>query len=342
MPPEPYFDLYTRNGFVGPASTLIRTQHSPDYTRVEGIYAPRRIDTGRLDVGLFSPRPLPIPLLDSGDVKVSSWRLRQSTPFAIRNVVGDELLFVVSGTARLETDFGVLDLVPEDFVLLPRAVTYRLVEVDQFDALVVSADDATTWRIDPEHAAVLNPDLHVDTPRPYDDPVAGEGEYEVLVLHGDGCTSFFYDRDPIPIAATGGAPVVQRFNLTNVQGISVEQGSVPPPRLINDSSTRNLFFYLGSRKVDDPPIHHNADYDEVVVYTRGPGHYGSLDTPGFVTWTPKGIVHEGPPENVVAGYRAWLFESRARLRPTTAALKISEVMETTNWEVHPSVAGSRR
>jgi homogentisate 1,2-dioxygenase len=335
MTPEPYFGIYTRNGFAGPVSTLIRTQYTPKFLRAEGDYAPHRIDTNRVDPAEFGARSLPVPILEGEDVQVSSWRPRHPTPFAIRNVLGDELLFVVAGTARLETDFGVLDVRPGDFVLLPRAVGYRLAQVSDLDAIMVAS--ASQWRIDPEHApATLNPELHVDRPLAYEDPAAAPGEYEVLLRHGDGCTSLFYDCDPLATLAAGGAPAIQRFNLEHVQPIGMKAG-IPPARLVNDDTTRNLIYYLGSRESGQPPIHHNADYDEIVLYTRGPGSWGSIDTPGEMIWTPKGIIHEGPVEDVPEGYVAWLLETRAPMRLTRAGKEISQLMETSRWEVHPSV-----
>lgn len=336
MTPEPpYFGIYTRDGFAGDVATVIRTQFTPTFLRVEGDYAPHRIDTNRVDPAAFGARSLPVPILEGADVQLSSWRPRHPTPFAIRNILGDELLFVVGGTARLETDFGVLDLRPGDFVLLPRAVAYRLAEVSNLDVVMLAS--ASQWRIDPEHApAVLNPELHIDRPRAYDDPTAAPGEYEVLLRHGDGCTSLFYDCDPLPSLAVGGAPAIQRFNLEDVQPIGMKAG-IPPARLINDGTTRNLIYYLGARENAQPPIHNNADYDEIVLYTRGPGSWGAIDTPGELVWVPKGILHGGPPEAVEEGYVAWLLETRAPMRLTPAGKEISQLMETSNWEVHPSV-----
>jgi tetratricopeptide (TPR) repeat protein len=77
-----------------------------------------------------------------------------------------------------------------------------------------------------------------------------------------------------------------------------------------------------------PPHHDNADYDEVILYFRGPGAWGAIDTPGVLTWVPKGTTHWGATEEVPEGYRAWLLECADTLRLTKAADRVAELMET--------------
>jgi homogentisate 1,2-dioxygenase len=334
-------DVYSRNGFAGPATTLVRRQYAPDYTRVEGSYVPRRLETSLLGLDSFTdPRALPVTLLEGGDVQLAAWWRQEPTPFCLRNVQQDELHFVLSGTARLETDFGVLDLRPADFVLIPRAVTYRLSQVDALRELIVAT--ASRLTVEPDSVpVVLNVDLDLDAPAPFANPEARPGEYELLVRHGEETTSYFYDRDPLPVAAVVGQPVVLRFNLEHVHGISAANGSLPPSRLINDQTTRTLLYYLGARPGGRAPVHHNADYDEIIVFAAGPGTYGAIDTPGTVTWTPKGVIHHGPDEDVPEGYVAWLLETRAKLRATPAGLRISRLMETSEWGIHRTDSAGR-
>ena len=48
-------------------------------------------------------------------------------PFYYRNADGDELYFVHRGSGTIETDFGPLPFEPGDYLIIPRAVTYRLI-----------------------------------------------------------------------------------------------------------------------------------------------------------------------------------------------------------------------
>jgi homogentisate 1,2-dioxygenase len=328
----PHLDLYTRNGFAGAKATIIRAQYSPRYTAVQGSYAPHRLDVNDLPADAFvEPRALPVAILsgDGASVEISS-RAGSST-VAFRNVLADEVHYVLEGAGRLETDFGVLNVRPGDLVLLPRAVTYRYGELTAplREIIIVTASELA---IDPEgQPGVLNVDVDVDSP--VADPQVGPpGEYEVIIRHGQEFTRYFYDGDPIPCIATSGAPIVRRFNMENVHGLGVDKGGITPPRLINDATGRTLFFNLSNRRSDRPPVHHNADYDEVIFYVAGPGHYGAINKPGTITWTPKGVIHQGPEEDVPEGYVAFLLETRANLSLTPAGRSIGAVMDTARFD----------
>ena len=332
----PIVDLYTRNGFQGPASLLVRSSYSPGYTRVEGAYRPQRLRTWSLagaDNG--DTRTLPITVLRSPTVRLDLWQLETQTPFALRDVRHDQLLFVEKGRARLETDFGVLDLEPMDMVIVPRAVSYRLSDVESLQMIILVTPEPL--KVDPENAAVLDPVQHVTTPRPYRPNEDRSGEQELIVRHGDEVTSYFYDYDPLQVLDTAGAPVVHRFNLRNVSPIAVEDRVAPPARLVSGPTTETLVFYLGARQNGRPPVHHNADYDEIGVYCAGPGAFGHMEVPGTIVWVPKGVIHQGPEENVPEGYIAWLFETRAHLELTPAGAAISDLIETSLFGLHPSV-----
>jgi homogentisate 1,2-dioxygenase len=316
---------------------LIRSQYSPAYTRVRGRYAPHRLDLPAIaDAAFADPRALPIAVLEGTDVSIEVSRRREPAPFAQRNVLADELHYVLAGSARLETDFGDLEVRDGDFVLLPRAVTYRVssVSTELHEIIIASASELT---LDPQNApGVLNVDLDVDSPVPQPQPAEHHGEFEVVIRHGHEFTSYFYDYDPMPVLQAIGSPIVRRFNIKNVHGLGVDEGGLMPPRLLNDATTRTMFYYLGSHHSDRPPVHHNADYDEVIFYVSGPGHYGAVDTPGTAMWTPKGITHHGPDENVPEGYKAWLLETRAALSLTPAGKDIARLMETGQFGLHPS------
>jgi len=331
----PQVDLYTRNGFAGPATGIVRSQYTPGYTRVEGDYAPRRLDVWNFQPSdAADPRSMPTAILDGGDVRLEVWRPGSDTAFALKDVRHDQFVFVLDGTARLETDFGVLDLAPLDMVKVPRSVGYRLKRVQ--DLHLVIAVSAETQAISPENGAVLNTALDVDIPRPYDGPPE-PGEYELVIRHGSDTTSYFFDYDPLHMIATSGAPVVERFNLADVHPLAVAGLSAPPARLATDSSTRSMLYYLGARDGGQPPVHHNADYEEIFLYCAGPGVFGEMKEPGTLVAVPKGVIHQGPEENVPEGSIGWLLETRADMTLTPAGRKIASIAETSRFGVHPSV-----
>src|SRR5918999_538006 len=87
----PLMDLYSRNGFAGPATVLIRQQYTPAYTRVEGDYTPRRLEAWQSLPEAADPRGLPVTILRSPTVRLDVWQRTEDTPFAIRDVHHDQV-----------------------------------------------------------------------------------------------------------------------------------------------------------------------------------------------------------------------------------------------------------
>lgn len=333
--PEPTTVLYTRNGFAGPMATLTRAQYPPAYTRVEGTYAPRVMNLNSLDAVAFSnPRALPVPVLRDEHLSLEVSYRREEAPFALRNVFADEVHVVLAGEATLETEFGVLNVVKDDLVLIPRATTYRFTGIaSELREFILASEAELTFAM----SVGLGPLTRVDAPASYADPGLRHGQFETVLRHGDEFTSVFTDYDPLPTIATEGTQMVTKININDLRSIDMGSGLLLPPLLFDDATTRTLIYDLSARKGDRPPVHYNADYDECILYMNGPGKWGAVGTPGTITHTPKGFPHQGPVENVPEGYRAILIETRSRLKLTAAGHEIAQLAETDQYSVHPSV-----
>lgn len=324
---EPFVDLYTRNGFGGPVGTIIREHYAPPYTSVSGMYAPRRMDVHALGEELLSSAgELPVAVLEGEGVSIELTHRSEGSATAVRNVFADQIHFILEGEGRLETDFGALEVSGGDFILIPRAVTYRFSTVTSpiREIIVVTSSEMV---LDPQPPIVLDVAAHVDAPAPNPVPRDG-GPFEVIIRHGAETTTYSYDQDPMPCVATGEAPMVRRFSFENVPHLTFDQTGPFPPKLFDDAASRVLMFNLSDRESPRPPIHHNADFDELIIYVAGPGRYGEVEVPGTMMWTPKGIVHHGPDEDVPEGYRAFLVETRSALKLTEAGESIAALMET--------------
>ncbi|MNN50267.1 hypothetical protein D3C81_1648430 [compost metagenome] len=161
---------------------------------------------------------------------------------------------------------------------------------------------------------------------------AAEAPRTLLLKAHDGYTRFEMAHDPLVALARFGSLPVWKVNLMDIQVLSaLPRGGIPPAQFLASKGNDILFFNLSSRPNTRSPIHLNADYDEVVLYFRGPGAWGGVNEPGNLTLVPKGVVHQGPDENVPEGYRAWLMETRATLRLTPQALACSHLIDTSSF-----------
>ncbi|MFM0133278.1 homogentisate 1,2-dioxygenase [Paraburkholderia sediminicola] len=258
--------------------------------------------------------------------------------FVVRNVEADEIHFVQSGPVRFETDVGCLTADEGDFVCIPRAVAYRFAPVNGAMRSLIIESPSPLKLAPPAPFGMINFPRDVKHAQANPEMPPG-GPTKMLLKTADGeHTVFRMPHDPLALGAviSENAPV-WKLNLTKIQVMTYLPDGGPPTSFLASDAGEILMFNLSSRITNRPPVHVNADFDELVFYVRGPGAWGGCSEPGTLTWVPKGVIHHGPSENVSEGYVAWLLETRATLRWTSEAIAASELMETGEYGTHPSV-----
>ena len=123
----PNVQLWSREGFGGPLSVLIRPTNGTEYISVQGPHAPRRAVLERMvpaDQTDAEALPSVVATSKIGVRLLVSGRTRPM-PFVVRNVDADEIHFIQSGEVKFETDAGSLMANEGDFVCVPRSVAYR-------------------------------------------------------------------------------------------------------------------------------------------------------------------------------------------------------------------------
>lgn len=339
----PNVHLWSREGFLGTNAIGLQPGYTPDFVRAEGLHVPRRLHVQDIATADQSePTALPTTVMTSRnhDVTLSVSRRREAMPYTLRNVEADELHFIQQGQVRFDTEFGSIEAGAADFVCLPRASAYRMTPLsDDLLDLIVESRGA----------------LRFDTPAPFGmieqardvrrasiaqppSPPSFAGEHLLILKATDGITHFTKTADPLAtIAQIGGQTPVWALNLSAVQPVSYGGLGGPPAQFLASPNSDLLLYTLSARASRmRPPVHHNADYDELIFYARGPGHYGRMTEPGTLSIVPKGVTHHGPSEDVPEGYLAWLLETRATMRFTSEVLAITKLMETGSYGIHPS------
>jgi homogentisate 1,2-dioxygenase len=337
----PVLQLWTRDGFSGAASVVTRPTYAPEYVSVEGPHAPRRALLERIATD-DRDRPDALPTLvatSKAGIKLSVSRRRQAMSFVIRNVEADEIHFVQSGGARFETDVGVIEVGEGDFLCIPRSIAYRNAPTtDSFMSVIVESPSALRLA-PPAPTGMINFARDVQYAE-LQQPAAAAGRTKLLLKTADEpYTTFIVPNDPLAlgIRLTPEVPV-WKLNLAKIQRLAYLPEGGPPGSFLTSQAGDLLMFNLSARPGGRPPVHINADFDEVICYVGGPGAWGGCSEPGTLTCVPKGVLHHGPSEDVAAGYQAWLLETRATLRWTPEALAASQLMETGEYGPHPSAS----
>jgi homogentisate 1,2-dioxygenase len=141
LPEGTFEEEHGRKGFYGKSAHLYHTHAPTGWVRFEGKLRPHCFDLNRLEPpDLGDPQGLPVAFLGNRDIQLYVSRRAAPMPFYYRNADGDELIFVHRGQGTIETDFGPLRFERGDYIVVPRAVTYRMIpdSADNFFPIVQS------------------------------------------------------------------------------------------------------------------------------------------------------------------------------------------------------------
>jgi homogentisate 1,2-dioxygenase len=273
----PNVQLWSREGFGGPLSVLIRPTNGTEYISVQGPHAPRRAVLERMaPADQTDPEALPSVVATSKiGVRLLVSGRTQPMPFVVRNVDADEIHFIQSGEVKFETDAGSLTANEGEFVCVPRSVAYRFAPADgKMRSLIVESPSALQLT-PPGPAGMINFARDVQYAE-VDHQIPQGGVTRLLLKSADGeNTTFVLPHDPLALGerVPGGVPV-WKLNLANIQVLAYLPEGGPPSPFLSSHAKDILMFNLSAPPGGRAPIHVNADFDEVVHYVRGPGAWG--------------------------------------------------------------------
>jgi len=297
---------------------------------------PRHLRTSKLDTGsadAITGRQL---LLANDDVRISYAVADRPSPL-YRNAVGDECVYVESGTATVETVFGALTARQGDYVLLPTSTTHRWVPTGDapLRTLVVQSGGhigAPRRYLSPrgqflESAPYCERDLHGPT-----EPLQASGsDVDVLVRHRAGTSVLTYADHPFDVVGWDGCLYPYTFNVADFEPIT---GRVHQPPPVHQTFEGPLFVICSfvPRKVDYHPLavpipynHANVDSDEVLFYAGGDyeARRGSGIEQGSISLHPTGFTHGPQPGAVERALGAERFEELAVMVDTFRPLLLA-------------------
>jgi homogentisate 1,2-dioxygenase len=274
-------------------------------------------------------------LFGNPDVKICFVEATQPSPL-YRNAAGDELLYVQTGTAVVETVYGALEVGDGDYVVIPTSCTYRVVPGEDLRLLVLEA----TGHIGPpkrylsakgqflEHSPYCERDLRGPV-----EPLLAEGtDVDVFVRHRAGVTKFTYANHPFDVVGWDGALYPWAFNIRDFEPITgrVHQ---PPPVHQTFEGPNFVVCSFCPRKVDYHPLavpvpynHANVDSDELMFYVGGnyEARKGSGIGLGSLSLHPSGVTHGPQPGAVEASLGAEQFDETAVMVDTFRPLELGE------------------
>ncbi|MFL6106392.1 MAG: homogentisate 1,2-dioxygenase [Marmoricola sp.] len=285
-------------------------------------------------------------ILGNGDVRISYVQAEADSPL-YRNAVGDECVYVESGSGAVETVFGVLAYRAGDYVILPRATTHRWLPAEPSRLYAIEGNS----HIGPpkrylsrygqllEHAPYCERDLH--GPRGLAELVeasSGATDVPVLVKHrGNGPSGLVgsrltYATHPFDVVGWDGCLYPYTFNIEDYMPITGKVHQPPPVHQVFEGWNFVVCNFL-PRKVDYHPLsipvpyyHSNVDSDEVMFYVAGDyeARKGSGIGLGSISLHPGGYAHGPQPSAIEASIGVEAFDETAVMVDTFRPLELGE------------------
>lgn len=270
------------------------------------------------------------------DTILISWAETAAPSGLYRNACGDELVYVQSGEATLESVYGALRVSAGDYVSVPRSATHRWVPDGPLQALVVEAAGhvsvparyLTATGQMKEGAPFCERDL-----RAPDGPLLVEGEQvPVLVRTRAGLSRHIHATHPFDVVGWDGCNYPFAFSIHDFEPIVGRIHQPPPvhqtfagPGFVVCSFVPRLYdFDPDAVKV---PYHHaNVDSDEVLFYSAGDfmSRRGSGIGACSISLHPAGFVHGPQPGSVEAAAGESRTEETAVMIDTFTPLLVSD------------------
>jgi len=280
-----------------------------------------------------------IPMLFNQDM--TAYRARPAKTYDkfeyYKNGGADEIIFIFHGGGVVETVFGKLPYRAEDYIVIPRGITYRLVpdNVEEEDYLIL--ESAGPVRIPQRY---LNHEGQIKMGAPYSErdlhapsellTIDKEEDVDVLVKDGPRFTRVTLAHHPFDAVGWDGYLYPFTFNAQDFEPIT---GTVhQPPPIHQTFEIRGYvvctfaprFLDTHPEAVKIPWVHDNVEADEVLFYVRG--NFGSRRgiESGSITLHPRGIPHGPHPGTIMASKNATRTEELAVMFDTQHTLELTE------------------
>jgi homogentisate 1,2-dioxygenase len=282
-------------------------------------------------------------VLGNSDVRISYVVCGAPSPL-YRDAMGDECVYVESGSATVETLFGPLTAGRGDYVILPRATTHRW--VPSGDEPLRAYCIETNSHVTPaqrylskfgqflEHAPYCERDLH----GPADPPCVEAADVEVHIKHrsplpgGVAGTIHVSPHHPFDVVGWDGCLYPYTFNVADFEPITGRVHQPPPVHQVFEGAGFVICNFV-PRKVDYHPLsipvpyyHSNVDSDEVMFYCGGDyeARQGSGIGPGSISLHPGGHSHGPQPGAHEHTIGAEFFDELAVMVDTFRPLGLGE------------------
>lgn len=279
-------------------------------------------------------------LLFNADVEVSLLGLNGNSPFVFRNADAHELYFVHEGNGRFESEYGSLDLIDKDYLIIPKGINYQIFPNSGECLKLLLIESKREFQIPKnfknsvgqllEHAPYSERDFVL----PKFEPPAEKTENCKVVIKKTG-TYFEYtlDHHPFDLIGWDGYHYPFKFNMDHYQPIAGRMHQPPPVHTVFENEAFMITNFVprmvdfDQNAVPAPYFHSNIDCDEMLYYIKGDFLSRNGIEEGSITLHPAGIPHGPQPGKIEASLGKREVEEYALMLDTFSPLKRTEIYE---------------
>lgn len=301
-----------KEGFFGPASHMYHRHPPTGWSEWEGPLRPHAFDTNRVETQGTSPMDAPM-LLSNANVQVRLWRTDTAMSYLVRNSDGDDCLFVHQGEGSLYCDYGHLRYTKGDYLIIPRATSWRLVPDQATTLLMIEATHGSYMSAERgivgEHA-VFDPAVleHARIDDSFKAQQSDNESWQVIIKSRQQLNRVTYPYNPLDAVGWKGNLTVFRLNWRDIRPLMSHRYHLPPSAHTTFVAQGFVICTFVPRPIESDPgalkvpfYHNNDDYDEVLFYHQGDFFSRDNIDAGMVTLHPCGFPHGPHPKAFAAG-----------------------------------------
>lgn len=275
------------------------------------------------------------PVLGNSDILISVSQADAPMEYFYRNVGGDELLFIHTGSGTIESQFGDLAYRAHDYIIIPTGTTYRVLPSSPTRMLVHESTGSIgiprKYRNEygqlEEHAPYYDRDFRTPVLKA---PVVEQGEYLVRVTNAGRNAVYVVQNHPCDVVGWDGYCYPYAFNLEEFMPITGKLHQ-PPPAHATFEAPGAAFCAFVPRLFDYHPLaipvpynHSSVDCDEVLYYVSGNFMSRRGVAEGSITLHAAGAPHGPQPGAVESSLGKTSTDEIAVMVDTFSPLQIAQ------------------
>ena len=286
-----------------------------------------------------------LSLFYNDDVELSIAKIDKSMNALYRNGHNDEIIFIQSGSGRFYCNFGNMDLIKGDYIVIPRGVIWKMEVDEKMNQFIIETNGPveTPANYRNSHGQLLehSPYSERDIRTPQLDKPINDSPCAIKTKLNGGCQDYEYVYHPFDIIGWDGCYYPWILNIKDFMPITGKIHQPPPvhqtfqaPGLVVCSFVPRIFDYH-PEAIPAPYAHSNIDSDEVLFYSEGEFMSRNNIEEGSITFHPSGLPHGPHPGKIEESIGKDKTNELAVMVDTFKPLSISSLAKEADDDEYP-------